>query len=159
VSSLVLSLGLSALVLLLLRGSLDLALRLLERLQGCGLQALQETLHDDQLLQQVRWRELELQREQQAARQRRQQPAVAVVDLEGNRRRLSLDDVATFRRRCFEELELPEGCDWAAVRRFWRRGTLHWHPDRGGDPAQWLRKRRAYEALELLRHRNPSPER
>lgn len=154
-SSLVLSLGLSALLLLLLRGGLDLALRLLGRVQGWGLQALQEAVRNDQLLQRVRWRELELQREQQAARQRRQQPVVAVVDLEGKRRRLSLEDVASFRRRCFEELELPEECDWASVRRFWRRGSLHWHPDRGGDPALWLRKRRAYEALELLRHRDP----
>lgn len=154
-SSLVLSLGLSALLLLLLRGGLDLALRLLGRVQGWGLQALQEAVRNDQLLQRVRWRELELQREQQAARQRRQQPVVAVVDLEGKHRRLSLEDVASFRRRCFEELELPEECDWASVRRFWRRGSLHWHPDRGGDPALWLRKRRAYEALELLRHRDP----
>lgn len=152
-STLVLSLGLSALVLLLLRVGLDLALRLLERLQGFGLQPLQARLHEDQLLQQVRWREQELHLEQQAVRQRRQQTLIAVVDLEGSRRRLSLEDVASFRRRCCEELELPEGCDWADVRRFWRRGSLHWHPERGGDPAQWLRKRRAYEALELLRHR------
>ncbi len=154
-SSLVLSLGLSALLLLLLRGGLDLALRLLGRVQGWGLQALQEAVRNDQLLQRVRWRELELQREQQAARQRRQQPVVAVVDLEGKRRQLSLEDVASFRRRCFEELELPVECDWASVRRVWRRGSLHWHPDRGGDSAEWLRKRRAYEALELLRHRDP----
>jgi len=153
VSTLVLSLGLSALVLLLLRGGLDLALRLLERVQGVGLQALQTRLHEDQLLQRVRWREQELHLEQQAARQRRQQTLIAVVDLEGSRRRLSLEEVAGFRRSCCEELELPEGCDWAGVRRFWRRGSLHWHPDRGGDPVQWLRKRRAYEALELLRHR------
>ena len=98
-SSLVLSLGLSALLLLLLRGGLDLALRLLGRVQGWGLQALQEAVRNDQLLQRVRWRELELQREQQAARQRRQQPVVAVVDLEGKHRRLSLEDVASFRRR------------------------------------------------------------
>lgn len=152
-SSLVLSLGLSALVLLLLRGVLDLALRLLEHLQGCGLQSLQERLHGDLLLRQVRWREQELLLEQEAARRRRHQPVVAVVDLEGSRRRLSLEEVAAFRRRCCAELELPEGCDWTSVRRFWRRGSLQWHPDRGGDPAQWLRKRRAYEALDLLRHR------
>ncbi|MFZ4565032.1 MAG: hypothetical protein ACOYMY_01105 [Prochlorococcaceae cyanobacterium] len=152
-SSLVLSLGLSALVLLLLRGVLDLALRLLEHLQGCGLQALQERLHDDLMLRQVRWREQELLLEQQAARRRRHEPMVAVIDLEGSRRRLSPEEVTAFRRRCCEELELPEGCDWSSIRRFWRRGSLHWHPDRGGDPGQWLRKRRAYEALDLLRHR------
>jgi len=153
VSSLVLSLGLSALVLLLLRGGLDLALRLLGRLQGCGLRAVQERLHDDQLLRRVRWREQELQLEQLAVRQRRQRQVIAVVDLEGSRRRLSLEEVAPFRRHCCDELGLPEISDWPSVRRFWRRGSLHWHPDRGGDPALWLRKRRAYEALDQLRSR------
>jgi len=153
VSSLVLSLGLSALVLLLLRGCLDLALRVLGQLQGCGLRSLQERLHDEQLLRRVRWREQELQLEQQAVRQRRQRVVIAVVDLDGSRRRLSLEDVPPFRRICCDELGLPEGSDWASVRRFWRRGSLHWHPDRGGDPLQWLRKRRAYEALDQLRSR------
>jgi hypothetical protein len=153
VSSLVLSLGLSALVLLLLRGCLDLALRVLGQLQGCGLRSLQERLHDEQLLRRVRWREQELQLEQQAVQQRRQRVVIAVVDLDGSRRRLSLGEVPPFRRHCCDELGLPEGSDWASVRRFWRRGSLHWHPDRGGDPLQWLRKRRAYEALDHLRSR------
>ena len=152
-TSLVLSLGLSALVLLLLRGRLDLALRLLGRLQGCGLRAVQERLADEQLLSRVRWREQELQLEQQALRQRRQRQVIAVVDLEGRRRPLGLEDIAPFRRHCCDELGLPEDSDRPSVRRFWRRGSLRWHPDRGGEPGQWLRKRRAYEALDLLRSR------
>jgi hypothetical protein len=32
----------------------------------------------------------------------------------------------------------------------WRRSSLRWHPDQGGDHAAWLRRLRAYEALRQL---------
>ena len=37
------------------------------------------------------------------------------------------------------------------MRQHWRRSSLRWHPDHGGDPALWLRKQRAYEALKRAR--------
>lgn len=36
------------------------------------------------------------------------------------------------------------------MRQHWRRSSLRWHPDHGGDPDQWLRKQRAYDALRQL---------
>ena len=34
------------------------------------------------------------------------------------------------------------------VRSTWRRQLQHWHPDNGGDPEQWNRKKAAYALLE-----------
>lgn len=78
-------------------------------------------------------------------------PLQRVVDLDGQVRWLSAEQMRSFLRLCWSELELPEGSGWSLVRQQWRRSSLRWHPDHGGDPAIWLRKQRAYEALSSAR--------
>ena len=81
---------------------------------------------------------------------RRRQRGWSITDLDGQRRWLELTQLAGFQQLCYGELELQEACSWAELRRHWRRSSLRWHPDHGGDPAHWLRKQRAYEALRQL---------
>ena len=81
---------------------------------------------------------------------RRRQRGWSITDLDGQRRWLELTQLAGFQQICYGELELQGSCSWAELRRHWRRSSLRWHPDHGGDPANWLRKQRAYEALRQL---------
>lgn len=97
----------------------------------------------DRLLQVVRQR----QQQQQLQRQQRQAIGWTLVDLDGRRLWLEASRLEGFVRRCRQELELSAPCTLAELRRHWRRGSLRWHPDRGGDPQVWLRRLRAYEAL------------
>jgi len=90
------------------------------------------------------------QQRQAMARQRERQRR-RVVDLDGQVRWLLPEEIQAFQRRCWSELELAEGSSWAVVRQHWRRNSLRWHPDHGGDPAIWLRKQRAYGALDSAR--------
>jgi len=76
---------------------------------------------------------------------------IRVVDLDGQVCWLLPEELRAFQRSCWAELELAEGSTWAVVRRHWRRSSLRWHPDHGGDPLVWLRKQRAYEALKRAR--------
>jgi hypothetical protein len=85
-------------------------------------------------------------RARQLARQRHR-----VVDLNGQVCWLLPDELRGFLRSCWVELELAEGSAWSVVRQHWRRSSLRWHPDHGGDPVVWLRKQRAYEALKSAR--------
>lgn len=85
-------------------------------------------------------------RARQLARQR-----IRVVDLDGQVCWLLPEELRAFQQSCWAELELAEGSTWAVVRRHWRRSSLRWHPDHGGDPAIWLRKQRAYEGLNRAR--------
>ncbi len=84
----------------------------------------------------------------------RQRLAIRLHDLDGRPLLLLQEEVAAFRRRCLSELELSDTASWGEVRRHWRRSSLRWHPDRGGDRRQWLRKQRAYESLRLLQDRS-----
>lgn len=47
-----------------------------------------------------------------------------------------------------QELGVSPGAEWVVVRATWRRQLQHWHPDNGGDPEQWIRKKAAYALLE-----------
>lgn len=47
-----------------------------------------------------------------------------------------------------QELGISPGAEWVVVRATWRRQLQHWHPDNGGDPEQWIRKKAAYALLE-----------
>ncbi|WP_411867469.1 hypothetical protein [Vulcanococcus limneticus] len=47
-----------------------------------------------------------------------------------------------------QELGVSPGAEWVVVRSTWRRQLQHWHPDNGGDPEQWNRKKAAYALLE-----------
>jgi len=76
---------------------------------------------------------------------------IRVVDLEGEVCWLLPEELRAFQRNCWAELELAEGSAWSVVRQHWRRSSLRWHPDHGGDPLVWLRKQRAYEALKRAR--------
>lgn len=73
-----------------------------------------------------------------------------LIDLDGRRRWLERDQLEGFAHRCWQELGLAAPCSPSELRRHWRRGSLRWHPDQGGDPEAWLRRLRAYEALRQL---------
>lgn len=89
---------------------------------------------------------------------RRRRSARRLHDLDGRPLLLREDEIEDFRRRCRQELGLTGAGSWPEVRRHWRRRSLEWHPDRGGDRQAWLRRQRAYEALKLLREQSaPAP--
>ena len=76
-----------------------------------------------------------------------------IVDLDGQQCIVTHDNLASLLRLCMLELELDVNLstlDWQQVRRHWRQRSLTWHPDRGGRVQNWLRKQRAYEAIENL---------
>jgi hypothetical protein len=76
-----------------------------------------------------------------------------IVDLDGQQCIVTQGNLPSFLRLCMLELELdvnPSTLDWQQVRRHWRQRSLTWHPDRGGHVQNWLRKQRAYEAIENL---------
>lgn len=150
--SLLLAVLFTALLLVVLWLALDRALWLSMRLFDSQLERSRHALEQDRILRQL----LALQR-QQAAAQARQQQRQRVVDLDGRLRWLLPEELRAFQGRCWVELELPVGTPWPMVRRQWRRRSLAWHPDQGGDPADWLRKQRAYEALEAAISSLPFP--
>lgn len=128
---------------LLILGGWWLVLRLIDPLLERGRLGVQQEriLQHHALLErhrQERARQLALQR-------------IRVVDLDGQVCWLLPEELRAFQRSCWAELELAEGSTWAVVRRHWRRSSLRWHPDHGGDSAIWLRKQRAYEALKRAR--------
>jgi hypothetical protein len=92
-----------------------------------------------------------LERQRQALARDRDRQRLQVVDLDGQVCWLLPEQIPAFHRRCWAELGLPEGSPWPVVRQHWRRSSLRWHPDHGGDPALWLRKQRAYGALDKAR--------
>jgi hypothetical protein len=128
---------------LVIQGGWWLVLRLMDPLlERSRLDVQQERiLRHHQLLERHRQ-----ERARQIARQRRR-----VVDLDGQVCWFLPEELRAFLRSCWDELELAEGSTWAVVRRHWRRSSLRWLPDHGGDPAVWLRKQRAYEALKRAR--------
>ncbi len=85
-----------------------------------------------------------------ARQRRRQHQGWCLVDLDGRKRWLERDQLEGFARSCWLELGLAAPCSPSELRRHWRRGSLRWHPDQGGDPEAWLRRLRAYEALRQL---------
>jgi hypothetical protein len=91
------------------------------------------------------------QRHQQALnQQRRRRRGWSLVDLDGRTLALEAKELEPFARRCRAELGLSGPCSVSELRRHWRRSSLRWHPDQGGDNAAWLRRLRAYEALRQL---------
>jgi len=131
--------GLAALWLLISVG-LDLVLALIDRAtQSC---------RDELAVERIQRQAQAHQHNLQAARQKRQ--GWSLTDLDGQRRWLERSQLNGFTRLCRQELGLSQACSLGELRRHWRRSSLHWHPDHGGDPANWLRKQRAYEALRQL---------
>ena len=53
------------------------------------------------------------------------------------------------------ELGLPAGSSLDGARRAWRTAALLTHPDRGGDPAAFNRKREAWETIRGLASGRP----
>ncbi len=99
-----------------------------------------------------------------AEQQRRQQEMVAAakarelsqrkfVTPSGQTVLLDSLEQLSLKRNCLEELHLNPNANWPAIKKAWRRQALIYHPDRGGDQGIWLRKLRAYEALEQMHHR------
>ena len=124
-----------------------LALRLFEPLLERSRTSLQQERilrHHQALEQQRQIRALE-----------RAQPRRRVVDLEGRPCWLAPQELEAFHRLCWAELGLAVGSAWPVLRRNWRLSSLRWHPDHGGDPALWLRKQRAYDALKNARTPGP----
>jgi hypothetical protein len=124
----------------LLRAGLALYLLLMERWsQNCRDAITSERLHEQS------------QRQQQALnQQRRRRRGWSLVDLDGRTLALEAKELEPFARRCRAELGLSGPCSVSELRRHWRRSSLRWHPDQGGDHAAWLRRLRAYEALRQL---------
>ena len=128
---------------LLILGGWWLVLRLIDPLlERSRLEVQQERIRRHHEL--LEWHRQE--RARQLTRQRRR-----IVDLEGQVCWLLPEELRAFQRSCWAELELAEGSAWSVVRQHWRRSSLRWHPDHGGEPALWLRKQRAYEALKRAR--------
>lgn len=127
-----------------LAAGLSLYLALLDRWS----EACRDSLASERMLQaaQQHQRQLEQQRRQRE-RERRQQRGWTLVDPDGRRRWLDVTELEGFARLCRQELGLAAACGLRELRRHWRRRSLEWHPDRGGDPQAWLRRLRAYEAL------------
>ncbi len=154
-SSFLSALLLTALALLLLHLLAAAGWWLFDRLMDPMLERSRDALRQEQLLRTLKHGE-QL-RQQQAAERRRRRQSRRVRDLEGQLQQLVPEELAAFRRLCWAELELPAHSSWTAVRQQWRRSSLRWHPDHGGDSATWLRKQRAYDALKDLRDQ-PSAE-
>jgi len=133
---------------LLILGGWWLVLRLIDPLLERGRLGVQQ----ERIL---RLHALQERHRQERARQLERQ-RLRVVDLEGQVCWMLPEELVAFQRSCWAELELAEGSAWSVVRQHWRRSSLRWHPDHGGDPAIWLRKQRAYEALN--RARGPAKE-
>jgi len=152
VPSLLLALALCAVSLLALWGVAAAGWWLLGQLFDPLLERSRAEVLGDRILGMAALREEALHRARQE--RLRQQLAIRLHDLDGRPLLLMQEEVAAFRRRCLSELELSDTASWGEVRRHWRRSSLRWHPDRGGDRRQWLRKQRAYESLQLLRDRS-----
>lgn len=98
-----------------------------------------------------RWLQQAIREEERRANKR--SGSRRIVDLDGQQCIVSQDNLDSFLRICMLELELNMNLstlDWQQVRRHWRQRSLTWHPDRGGHVQNWLRKQRAYEAIEKL---------
>jgi len=135
---------LTAVLLVVLWVVLDRALWLSMRMFDPLLERSRHALEQERILRQLAARQL-----LQAQAQAREQQRTRVVDLDGRQRWLLPEELRVFQGRCWAELGLATGTPWPMVRRQWRRRSLAWHPDQGGDPADWLRKQRAYEALQI----------
>ncbi len=124
----------------MLRAGLALSLLLMDRWsQNC-----RDAIASERLQQQG-------QRQQQALnQQRRRRRGWSVVDLDGRTLALEASQLEPFAKLCRAELGLSGPCSVSELRRHWRRSSLRWHPDQGGDNAAWLRRLRAYEALRQL---------
>lgn len=116
-----------------------------------GLDPLLERSRDALRQERILRRQQEWERHRQALARQRDERLERMVDLDGQVRWLPPEEIQAFLRCCWSELELEEGSAWSLVRQQWRRRSLRWHPDHGGDPALWLRKQRAYEALKHFR--------
>ena len=88
------------------------------------------------------------QQQRQLLAQHRSRQRRLVVDLDGQHCWMLPEEIQSFHQCCWAELGLAASSPWPLVRRQWRSSSLRWHPDHGGDPATWLRKQRAYEALK-----------
>jgi hypothetical protein len=152
-SSLLAALGLAVLSLVLLRLLAQLALAAVSRCADPLIERVRSA-HDQERVQRILEASLEARRrdpilDRSAARARSRR--LLLTDLTGRPLSLLPEEIPAFQRSCCEELGLPAGSGWPQVRQQWRRQSLRWHPDHGGDTANWLRKLRAYEALRLLR--------
>jgi len=104
-------------------------------------------------IQNIRTEELRRQREMLAAAKIRMASRKKFVTPSGQTVVLDTLEQISFKRNCLKELHLSHNANWPAIKKAWRRQALIYHPDRGGNQDLWLRKLRAYEALEQMHHR------
>jgi hypothetical protein len=121
----------------LLSGGLSLSLHLLEH----WTQTCRDAITSERL------QALGQRRQQALNRQRQRRRGWSLVDLDGHRIWLEPNQLQPFGQRCRAELGLSGPCSLSELRRHWRRSSLRWHPDQGGNSEAWLRRLRAYEAL------------
>lgn len=147
-TSLLTAIALAALGLLLLRLLADLAWGLLNRWVDHAVESARSA-SDHERVQRILSAQIELRHRQRTAA-RALEARVRLTDLNGKPLLLEEGQIPAFHRLCCRELGLPAGSGWTQIRSHWRRQSLRWHPDHGGDVDIWLRKNRAYEALRSL---------
>lgn len=147
-TSLLTAIALAALGLLLLRLLADLAWGLVNRWVDHAVESARSA-SDHERVQRILSAQIEVRQRQRTAA-RALEARVRLTDLNGKPLQLAEDQIPAFQRLCCRELGLPASSRWAQIRSHWRRQSLRWHPDHGGDVDIWLRKNRAYEALRLL---------
>lgn len=156
---LLIAIALAALGLLLLRLLADLAWGLVNRWVDHAVER-ERCASDQERVQRILSAQIEVRQRQRTAAQALQ-ARVRLTDLSGRPLLLQEDQIPAFHRLCCRELGLPASSGWAQIRSHWRRQSLRWHPDHGGDVDIWLRKNRAYEALRSLQSQRrqwlPSP--
>lgn len=76
--------------------------------------------------------------------------------LDGKRISLNREEQRRFHAQCQHVLGLGfvEDTTQQVIRQHWRKQVLSWHPDQGGDPALWLVRQRAYDALMKMAAEN-----
>ena len=132
VHSLLLALTIAALALSLLWAGAALGWWLLGVVFDPLVERSRADLHRQRILQAALLREQAMHR----LRLQRQRSSWRFHDLDGRPLLLAEEELEGFQRRCLAELELPGPRSWPEIRRHWRRQSLSWHPDRGGDRLQ-----------------------
>lgn len=107
----------------------------------------QEHIHK---LQDLREEQQRIQRAVLAAARAREASRRKFVTPSGQTVVLDIMGQSSLKSNCLEELHLSPDANWPTIKKAWRCQALLYHPDRGGNPSIWLRKLRAYEALEQM---------
>ena len=101
-------------------------------------------------LQRRKTEQMRLLRELQEAKKFRNSRKKSFVTPSGKKVILDVLEQNHLKYICLQELRIEANANWETIKKAWRKQAKIYHPDRGGSQAMWLRKLRAYEALEQL---------